>query len=233
MNRNTRAVIAALSVVLILAAACLACDAAQYELVFINNSSNSGDACVYQYDPDMDAYDVMSLAWFSKGTAPTTTLRFYWTIDYSFVWDEVGELSPGVVFQASQMWPADPTGDNCITLTYLDDPNAYTFKDLGPCGEIGNLYIHGDRSVPVKDAAVGIGMSGAPYVVRPAQSNWQWVYTPKPMYWITLGTFEAGEILDIESISTKQAIHFDRGIYSMTVTLNHDNTWTVEETSND
>jgi len=226
-------VIAALSVTLVLVVGFVGCYGTQYELIFINNSSNIGDSCVYQHDPDMDEYDVMSLAWFSKGSTPTTTVSFQWTIDYCFVWDEVGELVPGVIFEASQMWDADPTRNNCVTLTHLGDPNAYTFEDLEMCGEEGNLYIHGSRSLPVKEAAVGIGMAGAPYAVRPAQPNWEWVYTPKPMYWITFGSFEPGEVLDIESISTKKPIHFERGVYSMTAILNWDNTWTVFQTPNE
>jgi len=59
------------------------------------------------------------------------------------------------------------------------------------------------------------------------------VYTPKPMYWITFGSFEPGEVLDIESISTKKPIHFERGVYSMTAILNWDNTWTVFQTPNE
>ena len=229
MCRNRKAIIAALSVALILGVGFVACYSTQYELIFINKSSNTGDACVYQHDPDMETYDVMSLAWFAKGAAPTTTVIFHWTIDYSFVWDETGDLVPGVVFEASQMWGADPYGVNGVRLT-MAAPDIYTFADLKMQGEEGNLYIYGDRSLPVKEAAVGIGMAGAPYVVRLAQPNWEWVYTPKPMYWITFGSFEPGEVLDIESISNKHVIHFDRGVTSMTAIFNYDNTWDVFKT---
>lgn len=232
MHRNIKSVIAVVCVLLTLAVAFAACHGTEYTVIFKNESVNVGDACIYQHDPDMDAYDVMSLAWLVKGSAPTTTVAFDWTIDYCFAWDEMGELVPGVVFDAAQIWDADPsgiTGDNCVTFSMLDG-DIYTFEKSRFCGEDGNLYIYGDRSLPVKQAAVGIGMSGSPTYVTPAQPNWQWVYTPKPMYWITFGTFEPGEVLDVESISHKAQIHFPPNVYSMTATLNEDNTWTVEPT---
>jgi hypothetical protein len=231
MYRNIKPVIAVLCVLLTLVVASAACYGTEYTLIFRNDSSNTGDACVYQHDPDMDVQDVMSLAWFAKGAAPTTTITFNWTIDYCFAWDEIGELVPGVIFEAAQIWDADPRGDNCVTLSMLEG-GIYTFSDLKHCGYDGNLYIYGDRSLPVRQAAVGIGMAGAATHVAPAQPNWLWVYTPKPLYlyWITFGTFEPGEILDVDSITHKAPVHFPPNVYSMTATLNEDNTWTVQET---
>jgi hypothetical protein len=230
MRKNLKTIVAIGSVALILAAAGVSCYGTQYTLIFKNNSTNVGDACVYQHDPDMSLQDVMSLAWFAKGAAPTTTLTFKWTIDYCFAWDETGELVPGVIFDASQIWDADLETTNQVTLTMVGD-DVYTFTDQKAGKRPGNLYIIGDKTLPIKQAAVGIGMAGAPTHVAPVQPNWEWVYTPKPLYWITFGTFEPGEILDVESISHKAAIHFPPNVYSMTAILNRDNTWTVVETN--
>ncbi len=229
MNRSMQAVRAALGVLLIVSVAFALCYGTEYTLIFKNESSNLGDVCVYQHDPDMAVQDVMSLAWFAKGAAPTTTVTFTWSIDYCFVWDETGVLKPGVVFEAAQVWDADLQNLNCVTLTVPKD-GIYTFTDLKHCGNAGNLYIFGDRTVPVRQAAVGIGMAGKPTHVAPAQPNFEWVYTPKPLYWITFGDFEPGVILDVETISLKAAIHFPPNVYSMTAILNADNTWTIQPT---
>jgi rhizosphere induced protein len=234
MHRNTKTVVALSSALLILAAGLVTCFGTEYTLIFKNESSNTADACVYQHDPDMEAYDIMTLAWFAKGAAPTTTLTFNWTIDYCFVWSEQGNLGHGVVFEASQIWDADPSGKNSVTLKLSEEgpEDVYTFTGLRTSGENGNLYIWGDKTLPVKQAVVGIGMSGAATHVQKAQPNWEWVYTPKPIYWITFGNFEPGEVLDVESISNKLRVHFERGVYSMTVVLHKDNTWSVYPTPN-
>lgn len=201
----------------------------QYSLNVINNSTNYVDLCVYQTPPDLGMSDVMTLAWFSEPAYPTTTVRFNWTVDYSFVWSNSGALVPGAVFQASQTWPADPSDptDQQLLLTYSQ--NAYTFEkgQAVSAPKKGNLYIREDATVPLRQASVGIGMSGAGTFAVPTQPNQNLVFTPHPEYWVTAGTFEPGQVLDIEQISDNAEIAFPPGVFSMTATLNKDNTWTV------
>jgi len=230
MKRTTRARYAALAAMLLLVLGTVVCLADEYTVVFKNHSTMVGDVCIYQHEPDMAVHNVMSLAWFSKGAAPTTTISFTWSIDYCFAWDEIGELVPGVVFEADQIWDADLKTHNQITLTTIHG-DIYTFADQTEGKYSGNLYILGDVSVVSNQVAVGIGMSGKPTHVAPAQPNWEWVYTPKPTYWITFGTFEEGEVLDIESISSFAKIQFPPNVYSMTAVLQPDNTWRVFPTS--
>ncbi len=200
----------------------------QYTLVFKNNSSNLGDACVYQTAPPSSP-NVMSLAWFSKTAYPTTTVKFNWSIDYSFVWSETGLLVPGVLFTASQVWAADLTTTNQVTFT--KENNAYRFKDQTQGPNAGSLLIKETNTIPLNQASVGIGMSGAGTFVQQAQPNWNLTFTPKPRYWITFGSFIAGEVLDVQSISNPAEIAFPANVYSMTATLNADNSWTIEPTS--
>jgi hypothetical protein len=199
-----------------------------YTLNFLNNSSNAGDVCVYQTDPDIGVPNVMSLAWFSEFNHPTTQVQFQWQIDYSFVWGQTGQLLPGVLFSASQAWPADLQNTNQVTLTY---ERAYTFANqtFGP--HDGTLYITEDRTLPLKDASVGIGMSGAGTFVVQAEPNLNLLFTPHPRYWITFGDFTPGEVLDTESITNVAEIVFPPNIFTMSAVLNKDNTWTVTAVS--
>jgi len=199
-----------------------------YTLIFQNNSSNAGDVCVYQTDPNIGVPDVMSLAWFSEYNYPTTQVQFQWEIDYSFVWGQTGNLVPGVVFSASQTWAADLQSKNQVTLTY---DQAYTFANQTYGPQSGTLYITEDRSLPLKDASVGIGMSGAGTFVVQAQPNLNLLFTPHPIYWITFGDFEPGEVLDIESITNVAQVAFPPNIFTMSAVLNPDNTWTVTPVS--
>jgi len=226
MLRFLRAVIPLVVLVLTMAFPFFACDGTEYVLIFRNESSNIGDACIYQFDPSMDVQDVMSVAWFVKGAAPTTSLRFRWTIDYCFVWSEIGRLAPGVVFEATQIWDASLETTNRI-LFKMTHRDTYTFADQQPGPEEGNLYILGDATLLPNSPVVGIGMAGAAIYVAPARPEVAWIYTPHPVYWITFGDYESGEILDVESISYKERVDFPPGTYSMTAIFNWDNTWTI------
>ncbi len=200
-----------------------------YSLVFVNHSSQTGSACVYQQDPDLTIPDVMSLAWFAKAATPTTSIVFRWTIDYDFVWSETGSLVPGVLFVASQTWPADLSTQNQVTFSQAG--GAYTFQNQqkGPRG--GSLYITEDGTIPVGQASVGIGMSGFGTFAVQAQPNMNLVFTPHPQYWITFGTYTQGQVMDISAVSSAAQIQFPPNVYSMTATFNPDNTWTVLPTS--
>ena len=201
----------------------------QYSLTFLNNSSNTWDACVYQNDPDLGNPNVQSLAWFSKTAAPTTKILFSWTVDYSFVWSETGQLIPGVLFSASQNWDADLSSTNQVTFT--KSGGAFTFQNQtkGPQG--GTLYIGEDGTIPKNTASVGIGMSGSGVYVVQAQPNITATFTPHPVYYITFGTYTQGEVLDIGQITNDAQIAFPPNVYAMTAILNADNTWTIQPTS--
>ncbi len=198
----------------------------QYTLTFQNNTRNYGKLCVYQTAPDIADPQLMSLAWFTEPAHPTTRVQFTWTIDYAFIWDETGPLVPGVKFDASQTWPADLTKNNSVTLT--TSRNALTFRDQLTGGRPGTLYVHNDNTVPFDQVSVGIAMSGAGTFAKEAQPNLQFSYTPHPVYWVTFGDYETGEVLDTESITNAQQISFNPNVYNVDVVLNLDNTWTVK-----
>lgn len=200
-----------------------------YRLTAINNSSDYVDFCVYQTQPNLGVPNAKSLAWFSDPAWPTTKIAFDWTIDYSFVWSQTGELVPGVVFHAAQVWDADPsdTSNNQILFDY--EQSAYTFENGSAVDtpQRGNLYIKELATIPLKAASVGIGMSGAGTFAVQAQPNQNLVFTPHPLYWITAGTFTPGEVLDVGQISNAAQVVFPPGVFAMTATLNLDNTWTI------
>ena len=201
----------------------------QYTLIFVNDSTMTGDACVYQEDPDISEADVMSLAWFAQGAAPTTTIEFDWTTDYSFVWSQTGVLDAGVMFTASQTWPANLSNANQVEFT--KEGGIYTFQNQMAGPNDGTLSIMQDSTVVSQEASVGIGMSGSGTFVVQAQPNMTAMFTPNPQYWITFGTYIQGEVLDITTISDSALVEFGPGNYSMTAILQADNTWSVVPTS--
>ncbi len=200
-----------------------------YTLIFQNNSSNLWTAAVYQNDPDINNPDVMSLAWFTKAAAPTTNVQFGWTIDYGFVWSETGTLTKGVVFTASQDWPADLTTTNRVGFT--DENSAFTFQNQVEGPLPGTLSIVQDNTIPADTASVGVSMSGSGTYAVQAQPNITASFTPHPNYWITFGSYIQGEVMDIGQLTNAAEVAFPANVYSMTAILSATNTWSVHKTS--
>ncbi|HVR10620.1 MAG TPA: protein rhiA [Thermoanaerobaculia bacterium] len=205
--------------------------ATTYSLIFVNQSTNRGDVCVYQSDPNINVPGVMSLAWFSKLATPSTEIQFEWQVNYNFVWSETGSLKPGVIFSAAQRPAADLTESNQITLDHTGGAGgAYDFINQRRGPVAGNLFIDTTNTVPLNRASVGIGMSGVGTYAVQAQPNFNLVFSPHPRYWITFGTFVRGQVLDITRITNKAEVRFDPGVFSMTAILQRDNKWNIETT---
>lgn len=202
-----------------------------YSLTFQNNSKESGNVCVYLTNPDSKLSHMKSLVWFSRYAHPTTVIGFNWKIEFDFVWSKTGELGSGILFSAGQTWPANLSDRNQVTLTQKN--GAYTFMNQTKGPDQGFLYIMEDSTIPLKQASVGIGMSGRPFLVVQAQPDWKLVFQPNPNpdYWITFGKYKEGEVLDINQIPKKAKISFPENIYSMTAILTRENTWIVKPTS--
>lgn len=196
----------------------------QYSVKFVNSSTNSGNVALFQQLPDQRAQNIFSLAWFSKFVNPNVHEIFKWEVDYSFVWSDTGEIKPGIIFEGGEEIAADLTTANSITLDYN---GGYFFSPTSFSGQSGSLYIDESANVPLKQAAVGIGMSKAGTFVKATQPNLHLEFVPHPSYWIVFGDFQQGEILDIEQITDAVEIKFGPNIYEMVATLKQDNSWAI------
>jgi hypothetical protein len=200
----------------------------QYSLTVTNNSTQFQDLCVYQKQVDLGVPNALSLAWLTAPAWPNTTVTFTWSLDYSFMWSQIGSLKPGVTFQAQQIMDADPESltSNQIQFDYRN--GAFTFVPGSAAGnaELGSLYIRELAGIPANTASVGIGMSNSGTFAVPAQPNTNLVFTPHPEYWVTAGTFAQGQVLDIEQITNELAVPYD-ATFSMQAVLDSQNNWTV------
>lgn len=200
----------------------------EYSLTVTNNSTQFQDICVYQKPVDLGVPNAVALAWLTAPAWPGTTVTFTWTLDYNFVWSQVGSLKPGVTFKAQQLLPADPESMAANQIQFDFRNSAFTFVHGNAQGapEPGSLYIRELDSVPPDAAAVGIGMSNAGTFVVQSQPNTNLVFTPHPEYWIAAGTFTQGEVLDIEEITNQAKVPFD-GTFDMNADLSAKNLWTI------
>jgi hypothetical protein len=199
-----------------------------YSLTVTNNSTQFQDLCIYQKPVDLGVPDAMSLAWLTAPAWPKTTVTFVWSLDYNFVWAQTGSLQPGVTFRAQETEPADPDDLTANQIQFDYRNGAFTFVPGPAAGvaELGSLYIRELSAIPTATATVGIGMSNAGVFVVQAQPNMNLVFTPHPEYWVTAGTYEQGQVMNIEQITQEAAVPFD-GTFDMVAVLSSTNTWSV------
>lgn len=198
----------------------------KYTLAVTNNSTLVQDIVVYQKPVDLGVPNALALAWLTKRAHPRTTVTFNWSEDYNFYWSETGALKTGVTFEAEQTLPADPQDPdkNHIQFGYPD--GAFTFVDGPTMGtaNLGSLYIRSLPDVPANTASVGIGMSGAGTVVMQAGPNLNYVFTPHPSYWVAAGRFTAGQVLDVEEITSEKEVTY-QSTFSQSLVLGSNNLW--------
>lgn len=196
----------------------------KYKLTVKNDSKNYGDICVYQTLPDQPD-NMRSLAWFSKSAHPGTSVEFEWTMDFSFIWSEQKELNPGVHFRAAQVMGADPADITKNSVGFMKQYDAYRFCETKKTTKEGILGIYTDQTVPHGEASVGIGMSGNGTFAVTATPNYNFTFLPHPRYWVAFGTYQEGEVVDIESMTNAIEIVYDPDVFERTVALQSDNTW--------
>jgi hypothetical protein len=195
-----------------------------FQINFVNNSTNPGTFMVFQQDPNLGMKDVLSLAWMTQYANPNTNGYFRWSVSFDFVWKQNKAISSEITAGTSQFAPADPMGNNGIVLTY---DGQYSFIDPSASAPPGSLQITQDQTIPLKQASVGIGMSGAGTFLVPTEPNMNLLFTPNPEYWIAFGNFIQGAVLDIQEITKAALVTFGPGITEVTATLNVDDTWTI------
>ncbi|MFD4651473.1 hypothetical protein [Streptomyces sp. NPDC058441] len=201
--------------------------ATQYTLTVTNNSTQFQDICLFQKTAGLGVPAALSLAWLTAPAHPGHTVTFTWTVNYSFVWAPTGPLMSGIPFMDWEQAAADPD-DQLQNQTGFDfDDGNYGFVPA-PDGDtpLGGLGIQVLPSVPDDTASVGIGMSGAPVFAAQAVPGTKLVFTLRPRYWITAGTFIDGEVLNVEEITNDAEIPYDN-TFSMNAVLTQTNLWTV------
>ncbi|MFI6759824.1 hypothetical protein ACIBF5_11885 [Micromonospora sp. NPDC050417] len=191
-------------------------DAVGYSITISNASALDGmNAILFQENPALPS-DAVTLAWMSKMCHPSTTIEYDWSIDYNFVWGQVGTLVPGTQFVAGQILPADLTQNNLVTLSYVD--GGFEFGPTSSSGKNGSLIIKEDDTVPgpgnEDQGSVGIGMSGAGTFVVPTLTNAGVEFDPKPTYWIAFGSFASSEVMDVSELTQPAQVSYPDGMTS-------------------
>lgn len=196
----------------------------KYSLDVKHNGTTYGDFCIYQTD-EGGKDDIRSLVWFKKSAHPGTQLRFEWGIDYGISWSETGSLIPGVIFRASEDRSVDPSDENNNTVEFAKDLDAFHFKESSNPTDSGKVGIVCADNIPAAIASIGLSMSGRAALARPAHPSLKYTFIPHPRYWIAFGSFEEGEVLDLNRMTQKYEIDFPVNQYERSIELTSNNTW--------
>lgn len=197
-----------------------------YHLTLKNNSVNPWTFYVYQTVPNQSASNIFSLAWFASPftIAKGTQITFEWTIDYGFVWGAVGEVTPGVTFNASDCVDANLVDSN--TIKFSNSANTPSFSTPAKGSPSGSLVITADNSVPNKKFTVGMSVGGSAAFVMEAGPNLTHHFTPTPTYYIAAGfEVKVGTVLDVTTVNPTQQVIFPDNIYALSYALGTDNRW--------
>jgi hypothetical protein len=195
-----------------------------YSITFQNQSGSDLDFLMFQQPPP--GPDFGALAWFAKPIPPGGNSKFEWRRTYEFVWGETGHLSPGVAFRAAQTVGADLKYTNAIELTRQGSAIVFTNAKSEQPAHGFNISV--SSLVPANMVSVGLGMAGRPFFVRQALPNlrYQFMVDP-PVYWIAAGSFQEGEVLDVEAIDKVQ-VKFEPNIFNVTATYDADGSWKLK-----
>lgn len=197
-----------------------------YTVNVTNNSTQFQDLVLYQRLGDGGVPNGISLAWLTAPAHPGTTTTFTWKPEYSFEWSRTSQLRPGVVFRSEQSRPADPDLLNQNFAVFDSRGGTLGFIDTQRSSAPGTLAISVESSVPPDTAAIGWGMAGEPFAAVPAYPNYSVVLTPHPEYWIVAGTYQKGEVLDLEEIGRTAELPFqDR--FTLNAVLDSTGNWTI------
>lgn len=204
-----------------------AADGTTYTLTMVNQSAEPWIFYVYQTFPEQ-TNDIFSLAWLASPymIVPKAQITFKWTINYTFLWGQTGVLQPGASFVAGMSIDADPSVGDTTQFSVTPGPNLTPAKTGG---DLGTLTIYDQSDVPNSQFSVGIGMGDAGTYATQAGTNLKHVFTPTPSYWVAAGVDQkVGTVLDIQTVTQTAPVVYPANVYSLTATLQDDNTWSVK-----
>lgn len=197
-----------------------------YSLTCKNNSNDPYIFYMFQKMPTQPN-EVLSLAWLTSPykIATNSYVTFKWSIDYNFIWGNTGTLANGEIYDAGGSCSCSPTGDNITTFNVIEGAPLFTTPIGG--GEDGTLTILLGENIPPNMFSIGIGMSGQGTVVQMALPNIKLSYSLTPEYYVAVSSqIISAEVLDCTDDNVC-LVKFPENIYSLTATLNSDNSWSI------
>jgi rhizosphere induced protein len=189
-----------------------------------NNTQMPNTFILFQRDSYGGSSQVFSTVWLSQRLYPNSQGQFQWEQVYNFVSGDTGQLMPGVQFSPSEMIKTDPNTNNAIQFGNNGRGIGFFNQKSQPGGR---FMINADTTVPPQGQySVGMGMSNSPTLITTARPNMNYQFSPTTEYWIAVGNYQLGEILD-PYLQNAGRIVFPNGVTKMNVVLNMNNYFTI------
>jgi hypothetical protein len=142
-------------------------------------------------------------------------------------------VTPDYQWSGSGATAANPTSNEgcAFNFTYNND------FQLQPTQGTANgyeLWITDSPQIPlpsVKPSSVACTLSGTSVCAIDAGPNLTQTFTLHPTYYIDAGNYVSGQMVDGSSVAQFQELQYLSGNTALTVTLNQDNTWSVENSA--
>ena len=128
--------------------------------------------------------------------------------------------------QAWQAWPADPAGDNQITVTRQQ--RFYTFADPAKGPQPGSIVILTDASIAPDVLSIGIGTGEMVTFVSPATPGLSRTFATDATYWIAFGDFVTGQVIEPQSIGSTVQLPFSSAVTEVVAVVDADGSWRLQ-----
>lgn len=169
------------------------------------------------------------VAWLSRKINPNTVITFSWTKDFCFSWFGSGIFTNAAYVEGENL-EADPENPEKNEVTLTKENGAYMFKQVAGMEKSGCLTINADNTIPVTGGpSVGIGLSDNPALVCQSTANYKYCFNTDISYWIALGSYEKGEMINVNQLISPRKIAFPINIYRQRLCIQPDHTWSEPE----
>jgi len=200
-------------------------------LQLFNKSSLLGNFCIFAKPRTgvPNGGKVYPIAFLVEPVPPQKSHTFTWNTEKCFIFDQDESLIPGRNFFPGGL--LDCRSNNRVTLDYTVI-DGYRFTDAVNDKSLpdGALTIRPVSAVPFSHVNVGIGMDHTPLYATQAVPNAESLFVhDQPIYYISFGKMTPGEILEPANLPVQAKFEFPKGIDTMFVTFNQDNTFTFEK----
>ncbi|HEX6524997.1 MAG TPA: hypothetical protein VF070_34090 [Streptosporangiaceae bacterium] len=201
----------------------------QYNLTVINKSElRNPTFAVFATLPGMSSNESIALAWLIQQINRNNQYRFTWNITWEFIWASQG-TAKGYQWNGSGTLPANPLSTSACSAQFDYNGDFQLLPQEGvPDGS--HLQITDSPRIPrpsVKPSSVGLTLDGKAICAIDAGPNLEQTFTLHPTYYINAGNYVAGQMVDVDSVTSFQKLVYSGTNTALTATLNPDNTWSV------
>lgn len=174
------------------------------------------------------------LAWIAQIVPTNWHQVFTWSMDWQFA-VSVTPVATGYRWFPSFTRTADPhSSADCASLLTMPSDGDLELRPVEGTPDGTSLTVLQAPDLPTPDKqplSVAVGLSGVPVAATDAGPNLVTTFTTRPTYAITVGDYVSGQVIDMNQLVTKQELPFRSGVSSLAVTLDKDNTWTVQDSA--